>query len=78
MTFWPSPIKLPPSINMSWPWPSTRAEGWTCPKCGSVWSPTSPGCFKCNAQGTEARRAETTTEIGGSVHDGPVPEGDAP
>jgi len=30
------------------------------------------------AQGTEARRAETATEIGGSVHDGPVPNGDAP
>jgi hypothetical protein len=30
------------------------------------------------AQGTEAQRAETATEIGGSVHDGPVPEGNAP
>jgi hypothetical protein len=30
------------------------------------------------AQGTEAQRAETATKIGGSVHDGPVPEGNAP
>jgi hypothetical protein len=33
---------------------------------------------KLSAQGTEAQRAETATEIGGSVHDGPVPEGNAP
>lgn len=30
------------------------------------------------AQGTEARRAETATKIGGSVHDGPVREANAP
>jgi len=23
-------------------------QGWTCPKCGSVWAPTTPGCFTCN------------------------------
>lgn len=29
--------------------PRTPAEqGWSCPKCGSVWAPTTPGCFTCN------------------------------
>lgn len=23
--------------------------GWTCPKCGRVWAPITPGCFHCNA-----------------------------
>ena len=22
--------------------------GWTCPKCGNVYSPSCPSCFKCN------------------------------
>lgn len=25
-----------------------RAQGWQCPKCGSVWAPATPGCFTCN------------------------------
>lgn len=29
-------IKIPP------------LQGWICPKCDSVWSPTVPGCFTCN------------------------------
>jgi hypothetical protein len=24
-------------------------EGWTCPRCGSIWAPHVPGCFNCNA-----------------------------
>jgi len=24
--------------------------GWACPKCGSVWAPTTPGCFTCNGK----------------------------
>lgn len=23
--------------------------GWTCPKCGNVYAPNVPTCFKCNA-----------------------------
>jgi hypothetical protein len=23
-------------------------EGWICPKCGGVWSPTTAGCCNCN------------------------------
>jgi hypothetical protein len=22
-------------------------QGWECPKCGSVWSPFTPGCATC-------------------------------
>lgn len=28
--------------------PIAPPSGWKCPKCGNVWSPTVPGCFKCN------------------------------
>jgi uncharacterized OB-fold protein len=26
---------------------SGHAKGWECPKCGSVYSPTTPCCFMC-------------------------------
>lgn len=39
----PSTCAYPiPSLN------ATHMQGWICPKCGSVWGPTIPGCFKCN------------------------------
>jgi len=25
-------------------------EGWMCPKCGSVYSPSTPECYKCSAK----------------------------
>jgi uncharacterized OB-fold protein len=28
-------------------------KGWECPKCGSVWSPTTVGCTKCNSSSRE-------------------------
>lgn len=28
--------------------PFASTSGWTCPKCGSVWAPATPGCSKCN------------------------------
>lgn len=27
-------------------------EGWICPKCGRVYSPTTPMCFYCNNEPT--------------------------
>lgn len=30
------------------------AQGWECPKCGSVYSPTTPMCFKCGNSGAPA------------------------
>ena len=26
--------------------------GWTCPKCGGVFSPTTPQCFNCKGGGS--------------------------
>lgn len=32
-------------------WPASETtRPWTCPKCGSVWAPFVPGCFKCNSE----------------------------
>lgn len=29
-------------------WPIVQsAKGWECPKCGGVYSPTTPQCFHC-------------------------------
>ena len=37
-------------------------QGWTCPKCGRVYSPSTPMCFYCNNQKTWT--SPTTNPIG--------------
>ena len=46
--------------------PMSAPQGWPCPKCGSVWSPTTPGCFTCNKpkQGHGFAPASTNGERG--------------
>lgn len=40
---------IPPTHDWNGIWPQpTQRTGWKCPECGSVWSPTTPGCFTCN------------------------------
>lgn len=34
-------------------------RGWVCPKCGRIYSPSTPECFYCNNQ--NARSGATTT-----------------
>ena len=43
-------------INTGW-----GSHGWTCPRCGSIWAPTTPGCFKCNAGSKQVADAASTT-----------------
>jgi hypothetical protein len=31
------------------PWPVTAPQGWECPKCGRVYSPSFPMCTYCPA-----------------------------
>lgn len=32
-----------------------RQMGWECPKCGAVYSPTTPQCFHCRPSQTVTR-----------------------
>ena len=34
--------------------------GWTCPKCGGVFSPTTPQCFNCKGGGYTTTYPTTT------------------
>ena len=36
-------------------------EGWACPKCGRVYSPTTPMCFYCPLQTVTATGTTITT-----------------
>ena len=36
-------------------------QGWICPKCGSVYSPDTPMCYKCNGN-NQIMPATTTTK----------------
>jgi uncharacterized OB-fold protein len=35
------------NTKVEYQWPVFQNIGWTCPKCGSCYSPTIPQCFKC-------------------------------
>lgn len=41
------------------------AQGWTCPKCGRVYSPMTYGCFFCNQQYEQ----KSTTKLGTTSED---------
>lgn len=38
------------------------SQGWQCPICGRVYSPTTPMCFYCSGKG----ETRTTTQTGGT------------
>lgn len=42
----------------SWPWPQ---QGWQCPKCQSVYSPTVVECYRCNSQTQQLKTTYSTT-----------------
>ena len=60
ITNWPPGYIPPPGWNMNWQPPSIcyPTQGWQCPCCKKVYSPTTTMCFTCGQQGT------TTTATG--------------
>lgn len=42
-----------PNYYIQYP-PTYAPQGWTCPKCGRVWSPSTDGCSPCNAVASAA------------------------
>ena len=43
---------------------SCTQQGWECPKCGRVYSPSTPMCIFC---GAEEKTFTTTTSDGSSI-----------
>ena len=35
-------------------------EGWVCPKCGGVYSPATPECYRCTLDGGQQLYGTTT------------------
>ena len=54
MTYWPT-FQQPPWPHGNWMAP----QGWQCPCCHKVYSPTTPMCFTCGGTG-----GYTTTTAG--------------
>ena len=54
MNFWDwfiRPIAEAVGEEMSYlSFPQFPQQGWECPKCGGVYSPTTPQCFRCPEQ----------------------------
>ena len=42
---------------------NTGPTGWTCPKCGKVYSPMTSECYKCNNPGTWGPTCGTTAAL---------------
>lgn len=50
-------------------YPDVTPKGWECPKCGRVYSPTTPMCFYCGGEQTV-----TATSVTGGTKTGDVEE----
>ena len=42
--------------------PTANAQGWCCPKCGRVYSPSTPMCFYCSGPTKTVTNVTTTTD----------------
>lgn len=67
MTYVP---KSPFDTNWLGNYPAMTQQGWVCPCCRRVYSPSTPMCFSC---GNQTVQPATTTSTG-YVHTGPAPD----
>ena len=55
------------------PFQTTYQQGWVCPKCGSVYAPFQPECWRCAPKKSVDSTTENTTDTIKLV---PTPDGD--
>lgn len=58
--------------------PYSYQIGWVCPKCGGVYAPTTPQCFKCCQQPSTSSFPQPTQPpfVAAGTWGGKLPEGD--